>query len=49
MTFIINESVSNASNIAFDSSFTTHVSVSDGVWIEDGISEKFTLKLQKFE
>ncbi|WP_338470825.1 type VII secretion protein EssC [Niallia sp. XMNu-256] len=47
VTFVINESAANISSFSFETWFTQHVSLSDGIWVGNGIAEQYQFKLNK--
>lgn len=47
VNIVISDSVSNISSVAYESWFKTQVSLSDGIWIGNGISDQYQLKISK--
>ena len=47
INFIISESVSKISSVAYENWFKTKISLSDGIWIGNGISDQYQLKISK--
>ncbi|MFD0671945.1 type VII secretion protein EssC [Cohnella sp. GCM10027633] len=45
VTFILAEAVSALSSISYEPWFKKHVSIADGIWIGDGISDQYQIKL----
>jgi DNA segregation ATPase FtsK/SpoIIIE, S-DNA-T family len=43
--FIITDSASNISMVAYDNWFTARVSLSDAIWVGNGITEQYNLKI----
>lgn len=47
MNFIIYDSVSNISTVSYESWFKSKVSLTDAIWIGNGLSDQYLLKLSK--
>ena len=47
MNFIIVEEVSSISSISYEEWFTKQVSLSNAIWIGNGISDQYQLKINK--
>jgi S-DNA-T family DNA segregation ATPase FtsK/SpoIIIE len=44
---IVAENVKNLSNISFDKWYKKHVTQSDGIWVGNGITDQYQLKVTK--
>ena len=47
INFILVEDINNLSSISYEEWFSKQVSLSDGIWIGNGISEQYQLKINK--
>ncbi|XID94296.1 type VII secretion protein EssC [Paenibacillaceae bacterium WGS1546] len=47
VSFIVSEAVGNLSTMAYDSWFKAKVSLSDGIWLGNGIADQYQLKIGK--
>jgi S-DNA-T family DNA segregation ATPase FtsK/SpoIIIE len=47
VSFIISDSVGSISSVAYESWFKAKVSLSDGIWLGNGISDQYQLKIAK--
>ncbi|WP_138755922.1 type VII secretion protein EssC [Paenibacillus sinopodophylli] len=47
VNFIISDAVSSISALSYESWFKTNVSLNDGIWLGNGISDQYQLKLTK--
>jgi S-DNA-T family DNA segregation ATPase FtsK/SpoIIIE len=47
MNFIICDSITNISSVSYESWFKSKVSLTDAIWIGNGISEQYLLKISK--
>lgn len=47
INFILSEDVSDIGSIAYEPWFTKHTSLSNGIWIGNGITDQYQLKLSK--
>ena len=46
--FIMADSASNMSSVSYENWFKAKVSVNDGIWIGNGITDQYQLKLSRF-
>jgi S-DNA-T family DNA segregation ATPase FtsK/SpoIIIE len=47
INFIVSDSVGNVSSIAYESWFKAKISLSDGIWIGNGITDQYQFKLSR--
>ncbi|MDX8360746.1 type VII secretion protein EssC [Cytobacillus sp. IB215316] len=45
VNFIISDTIGNLSSLSFDNWYKKHLSLTDGIWIGNGISDQYQLKL----
>jgi len=46
-TFVIQESIANVPNFAYESWYKKHITGTEGIWIGNGVTEQYQLKISK--